>query len=109
MNRPQMSEAERSSRSRVRKRLEEGMIRGTLVRRARVCGKPNCRCTRGQRHVSLYLTRRKDGGYEQLYIPAAREEEVRRQVENWRRLQDLLEEISSACWERLKRKGEGRS
>jgi len=99
-----MSEGERASRSQVRQRLEEGMIRGTLIRRGRVCGKPNCRCVRGERHYSLYLTRMKGGKLEQLYIPAGREAEVRLWVENWRGIQDLLDEISSLYWERLRRK-----
>lgn len=104
MNRSKMSEEEREARSRVRQLLGKEMLRGTLVERARVCGKPNCRCTRGERHVSLYLTRSKDGRVEQFHIPAGKEDEVRLAVENWRRVKGLMEETSSLCWERLKRR-----
>jgi hypothetical protein len=72
--------------------------------RERVCGKANCRCTRGEKHVSLFLTRSKDGTVEQLYIPREKEELARRWVQNYRVIQGLLERISSVYWDRLKRK-----
>lgn len=100
-----MNPQERESRSRLKPYVFEGeMVRGTLTSRARVCGKPNCRCTRGQKHVSLFLSRSTGGKSEQLYIPAEHEEEVRRWVENWHQVQGLLERISQSYWERLERK-----
>ena len=104
MNSNKMSEEEREARSRARQLLGKEITRGTLVERARVCGKPNCHCVRGERHVSLYLTRSREGRFEQFHIPRGREEEVRAAVENWHRVKDLLEEVSSSCLERLKGK-----
>ena len=105
MNRSGMTGEERESRSRIKPYIDhEEMVRGTLNVRSRVCGKPNCKCTRGEKHVSLFLVRSKDGKVEQLYIPRDKEETVRRWVENWHQVQDYLEEISSSYWERLKRK-----
>ncbi|NIR15911.1 MAG: hypothetical protein GWN86_19095, partial [Desulfobacterales bacterium] len=69
----------------------QGFVRGTVSVRERVCGKANCRCTRGEKHVSLFLTRSKDGTVEQLYIPREKEELARRWVENYRVIQGLLE------------------
>jgi len=73
--------------------------------RGRVCGKPNCKCRRGEKHLSLFLTRGKEGKIEELYIPREKEELVRQWVKNYREIQELLEKISSLYWERLKRKG----
>jgi len=100
-----MTKRERESRSRLRAYIgHRGFLRGTLSVRERVCGKANCRCTRGEKHVSLFLTRSKDGTIEQLYIPRQKEELARRWVENYHLIQGLLEKISSVYWDRLKRK-----
>jgi hypothetical protein len=106
MYRAQMTKRERESRSRLKPYIgSRGFVRGTLSVRERVCGKANCRCTRGEKHVSLFLTRSKDGTVEQLYIPREKEELARRWVENYRVIHGLLERISSVYWDRLKRKG----
>lgn len=105
MNSSQMTKRERESRSRLKSYIgSQGFVRGTVSVRERVCGKANCRCTRGEKHVSLFLTRSKDGTVEQLYIPREKEELARRWVENYRVIQGLLERISSVYWDRLKRK-----
>lgn len=105
MNRSQMTKRERESRSRLKSYIgSQGFVRGTVSVRERVCGKANCRCTRGEKHVSLFLTRSKDGTVEQLYIPREKEELARSWVENYRVIQGLLERISSVYWDRLKRK-----
>lgn len=105
MYRSQMTREERESRSRLKPYISyKELIRGTLSLRGRVCGKPNCRCQRGEKHISLFLSRSKEGRMEQLYIPKKKEELVRRWVKNYRDIQDLLEKISSIYWDKLKRK-----
>jgi len=42
---------------------------------------------------------------EQLYIPPEKEEMVREWVKNYRTVKELVEEISSSYWERLRKKG----
>jgi hypothetical protein len=46
------------------------MVQGSLYLLRRKCGKPNCRCTRGQLHESWVLTR-SEGGQSRLYTVAA--------------------------------------
>ena len=105
MYRSQMSKKVPNNRSQLKPYISyKEFVRGTLSVRERVCGKPNCKCQRGEKHVSLFLTRGKDGKIEQLYIPTEKEELVRNWVENYHDIQDLLEKISSLYWERLKRK-----
>ena len=107
MNRSQMTKKERENRSRLKPYIShQEFLRGTLSVRKRVCGKPNCKCRRGEKHVSLFLTKSKDGKVEQLYIPKDKEELVRRWVKNYRDVQELLEKISSIYWDRLKREKE---
>ncbi|MGB7296516.1 MAG: DUF6788 family protein [Candidatus Aminicenantales bacterium] len=101
----QMTRKERESRSRLKPYISwKEWIRGTLTVRERVCGKPRCRCLRGQKHRALFLTRSQGGKLEQLYIPAEKEEMVREWVKNYRTVKELLEEISSSYWERLRKK-----
>ena len=101
-----MTKEERENRSRLKPYvIYREFVRGTLSVRERVCGKPNCKCRRGAKHVSLFLSRSKDGKIEQLYIPKEKEELVRRWVQNYRDVQQLLEKISSLYWDRLKGKG----
>jgi len=50
------------------------------------------------------MTRRKDGKIEQLFIPREKEELVRKWVNNYNDVQELLEKISSIYWDRLKKK-----
>jgi hypothetical protein len=105
MYRIQMSLEERSSRSQLKPYIiHKEFVRATISIRARVCGKPNCKCRKGEKHVSLFLTRSKAGKIEQLYIPRDKEELVRRWVRNYREMQELLEKISSIYWDRLKKR-----
>ena len=46
------------------------MVQGSLYLLRRKCGKPNCRCARGQLHESWVLTR-SEGGQSRLYTVAA--------------------------------------
>lgn len=106
MYRSQMSNKERECRSRLKAYIShQGLLRGSLTMRRHTCGKPNCKCAKGDyRHSSLYLTRVKDGKLEQLYIPKEKQELVRSWVENFHLIQELLERISSTYWGRIKRK-----
>jgi len=106
MYRTQMTKQERESRSKLKPYISyRELLKGSLTIRNQKCGKPNCKCAKtSYKHICLYLTRRKDGKIEQLYIPKDKEELVRIWVKNYRTVQELLEKISSIYWERLKKK-----
>jgi Family of unknown function (DUF6788) len=100
-----MSAAERGFRSRLAQIVSgQGLIRGTLLERTRVCGKPNCRCTRGHKHRAVYLVLSEKGKLRQLYVPADWEQRVRQWVENHRALRGLLRELSEVSWEKIRRR-----
>ena len=61
-----------------------GLIRGTVGERSRVCGHEGCRCTRGERHVSKYLSATEGGRTRQVHLP---ESEIAKVVEGSRRYQ----------------------
>lgn len=102
MHRSQLSAAERHFRSRLAQLVHDAwFLRGTLSLRSRRCGKPTCRCARGELHSSLYLVQSRQGKPRQLSIPKRWEQRVREAVRNYRQMQQILEEISELEWKRL--------
>ncbi len=107
MNRPirrtSLSARERSFRSRLAQLAStRWLLRGTLSARASTCGKPNCRCTQGELHRSLYLVQSQGGKLRQICVPQAWQARVQQAVNDYRQMQALLEEISELEWKRLK-------
>lgn len=100
--RSKLSGTERNFRSRIAQ-LASGQwfLRGTLSERSGKCGKPNCRCTRGELHKSLYLVQSQGGKFRQICVPRAWQERVRQAVKDYRRMQELIEEVSQLEWKRL--------
>ncbi len=82
----------------------EPLIRGSLITMARVCGGKNCRCLKGYKHRSLYLSQSRNGKLRMLYIPKEAEEAAKEGVFNYRRAKKLLNRLSQVHIARLKRK-----
>ena len=100
-----MTQIERESRSRLKPLISRyEFLRATPTLRFQVCGKPSCKCQRGEKHTALVLTRSTDGKVEQRYVPKDQEAAVRLWVDRYREIIDLLEKISSVYWDRLKKK-----
>ena len=93
------SPANRKARSALSKIVhDQGFVRGSIITMKRVCGNPNCRCAKGQKHVSLYLSRSEGGRPKMLFIPKHYEAMVKRWIKNYRRVKELMEEISNDLW-----------
>ena len=84
------------------------LLRGSLLERPKFCGKPGCKCTKGQPHPpSLYLSRLVEGTVRHLFIRAkdhdrARKEalsykEFRQALRRWR----IIEKELNHIWEDL--------
>jgi hypothetical protein len=100
--RTQRSPQEREARSQAVQRVaDQALLRGSLVRMQRTCGKKNCRCQRGQKHPALYLAIRWGHQRKMLYIPHTLEDTVRRWVETGQEVDGLLDVISQQCLETL--------
>ncbi len=100
-----MTPEERQLRSRLAQLISgKGLVRASLSVRERSCGKPNCRCARGQKHRAVYLVASKGGKLQQLFIPKALESKAQQWVDEYRRVRELLEEISGLYWDKLKRR-----
>jgi len=105
MHRSGMTRVERESRSKLKPIIAwKEFLRATPSLRQVRCGKPNCRCERGQKHTALVLTRSTNGKVEQLHISKDKETMAREWIERYREIRVLLEKISSSYWDRLKKK-----
>jgi len=81
------------------------ILRGSLMERYLTCGKPDCRCTRGERHGPVwYLSVSLDQAHRTgSTVPSYQVEQVRRWIENYHRVKDRLEKISDINRELLRR------
>ena len=67
--------------------LDRPMVQGSLYLLRRKCGKPNCRCTRGELHASWVLTR-SESGHNRLYsVPPDQRGRLRPLAREYRRWQ----------------------
>lgn len=108
IHRNSISEKERSARSKGTKLIHDSpFVVGSLVEMARVCGKPNCKCTRGDKHKSWCLAVRYQGKRKMIHIPHELENAVFEWVNTYQELWKQMETISQANIERitLPRKG----
>jgi len=71
------------------------IMKGSIVIVKRYCGKPNCRCRKGHKHRSMYVSQTIGGKSRLVYIPKRSEENVRRLIANHRGLKAALQKISS--------------
>ncbi len=81
------------------------VLRGSLMECYLTCGKPDCRCARGERHgpvwylsVTLDQAHRTGGT-----VPSYQVQQVRRWIENYHQVKERLEKISDINRELLRR------
>jgi hypothetical protein len=60
---------------------------GSFYLLRRKCGKPSCRCARGQLHAVWVLTRSENGKHRLYPVPPAQRAEIRQRAAAWRRYQ----------------------
>ena len=109
--RSHLTARQRANVSRLTKLFHDAMLlRGSLVTMARTCGKPKCKCRRGNKHVSLYLSIRLGDKRKMIYIPTAWEQTVGSWVQAYQEAEQLIEDISQSCLRRfLEAKQSGRT
>jgi hypothetical protein len=82
------------------------MAHGSLVEAARTCGKKSCRCARGEPHTAFYLSRRIEGKTRLEYVSQGDVETVRQWRQTHERLRALVEELTTALLEELRKNRE---
>jgi hypothetical protein len=100
----------RARRGRLARSLgdPEATLRGTLQRQGRRCGRPGCRCTRGELHGPyLYLALYLAGRSRSVYVSGAQADAVGELVGATTRSEATLAEISQINLELLRRRALG--
>jgi hypothetical protein len=113
-----MTDAIQNRRRRAKDKLRaltfEPLMRGSLVERRRKCGKSYCACATDpdSRHPGVYLSVKVEGRAHAIHIRPQDVESVRRRIDTYHRLWQLVEELT-ACEvadlrhaARLRRRGE---
>jgi len=92
-------------RKRLLELLNSGrpLIASTLSEIRTKCGKPNCHCASGEKHLSYLLTRRETGKTKTTYVPVELVGEVRAWSGEYHRLKELVNEITVLGEEIVKR------
>ncbi len=85
--------------------LNPRIIKASPVSLARECGRPNCRCLKGKKHVSLYVSQSYKARTKMTYIPHRYEEAVKECVEGCRRLLKDVGELSEVNLEIIRNRG----
>ncbi len=62
-----------------------GMVKGSVVTLARRCGKTGCKCNRGEKHKSKYLSISEGGKTRMVYLKPGMEMKVGEAAERYRR------------------------
>lgn len=69
-------------------------IRGSLVVMNRSCGKLGCRCQKGKKHKSIYLSQSYNGKTRMIYLPRGSEGKTHQYVKNYRKIKSILNSLS---------------
>ena len=86
---------------------DQPFVCGSLVTLSRLCGKPGCKCTKGEKHISVALSVRIQGKRKMIHVPKSLEKQVEKMVKRYKEIKRLLDAISQDEMERfLERKAE---
>ncbi|MEI6789474.1 MAG: DUF6788 family protein [bacterium] len=101
-----VSSADKAARSRLHQLLEraDGLAHGSLIRMARRCGNPRCRCaTEDKKHESWYLGVTEKRKTRMKHLPKGMEAKVRRWLDQYKLARQLLDQMSQEAWKQLDR------
>jgi len=73
------------------------LVRGTLYQRRRRCGRPGCRCARGQLHVSEAFCQATERGSRHVALATLDLDQVRRGVTDYREVRQARARLQR-CW-----------
>jgi len=82
------------------------VLRGSIIKRYKRCGKPGCSCAQGRGHgPKYYLSVSKPGQRPEMdYVPHHYLEKVREHLDNFRKIKLIMEELCEINRELLRRR-----
>ena len=86
------------------------ILKGSLIQRFTVCGRPGCRCLQGEKHGPYLYASIFDGKQSrQVYVPQTMEAEVRRWSKNYQRLSEIISELSALSVQQIRLQQPGKT
>jgi len=70
------------------------VLQGSITTVGVTCGNSSCRCTRGEKHTSNILTKKVNGKTKSVYVPVEMLEEAKKWTQNYRKMKNMMKEIS---------------
>ena len=70
------------------------IIHGSLIPSVIKCGKPNCRCSKGEGHKTMRLSSYYRGQTSVDHVPVSWEQWMREGIENYKSAQEMLLELA---------------
>ena len=70
------------------------ILQGSITTVGVKCGNPDCKCTKGEKHTSNILTKKVNGKTKSVYVPADMLEEAKKWTQEYKKLKELMKEIS---------------
>lgn len=98
------TERERQALSRLRQILNEtGLLRASIIRMNKRCGKPQCWCAKAKKrwHLSWCVGQSWKGKPRMKHIPAELLPEVNLWVSRYQEVIKMLEEVSNENWKKI--------
>jgi len=92
-NRTILKKKAREIRSKMRK--IDQMIKGSINFRRITCGKPNCKCARGQLHECVSITFKETGKTKTVYVDRNRQAEALIMCANYKKMKALIKELTT--------------
>ena len=77
------------------------LVRGVYVEAGRRCGRPSCRCARGELHSTAMVSAKIGGRTRNTYVPLKDREQVKESALRYRRLRRARAEIAKLTRETL--------
>lgn len=79
------------------------MLHGSFLERYSVCSRKNCKCQSGERHgPRFYVVVNHDGKQKQKYIPITQASAAMNGIDQYKRLGEIVEEITQINLELIK-------
>lgn len=81
---------------------QKKFLRGSLVYLKNTCGKQNCKCYKGELHLSLYIRKSQNGKPKMKLVPKTKWDKVKEMNMRYKEILTLLDEVSDYEWEHIK-------
>lgn len=78
------------------------LLIGSVVGYQMKCGKKNCKCAQGERHLCFYLSYKKQGKTVNSYLPKHLVDKAQLMTDNHKQLKQVLAELSEVNLELLR-------